>query len=186
MPDGAARRSRDRGRACFCASKKKRRPQVFYDEIHKKLDRKLRNFFSLNRCVQMRDSKKRARQRIAGVTKTKKARTGSTRQKIVVQEPPSQDLYILPLWEKPSDMERVAVGCLIKAKSVRKGATEFGVHRQSLTDAMGRMRCAALRVTQCQRQPRIRQDATRRRRQAVARCAFYFLLFAAVATGRVR
>ena len=83
-------------------------------------------------------------------------------------------------------MERVAVDCLIKAKSVRKGATELGVHRQTLIDAMGQMRCAELPVTQCQRQPRIRQDATHRRKQAGARRAFYFVLFAAVATSRVR
>ena len=101
-------------------------------------------------------------------------------------KPPSQVLYILPQWEKPSDMERVAVDCLIKAKSVCKGATELGVHRQTLTDAMGRMRCAALPVMQCQREPHIRQDATRKRKQAGTRRAFYFVLFAAVATSRVR
>ena len=72
----------------------------------------------------MRDSKTRARQWIAEVTKTKTQRTRSTRQMTVVPKPPSQVVYILPLWEKPSDMERVAVDCLIKAKSVRKGATE--------------------------------------------------------------
>ena len=43
MPDGAAQRSRDRGRACFFASKEERRSQVFYDKIHNKLDRNLRN-----------------------------------------------------------------------------------------------------------------------------------------------
>ena len=134
----------------------------------------------------MRDSKRRARQWIVEVTKTKTQRTGSMRQKTVVPKPPSQVLYILPLWEKPSDMERVAVGCLIKAKSVRKGATQLGVHRQTLTDAMGRMRCAALPVTQCERAPRIRQDATRKRKQAGARRAFYVVLFAGVATSRVR
>ena len=143
-------------------------------------------YFSLDRCVQMRDSKRRARQWIAEVTKNKKPRTRSTRQKTAVPKPPSQVLYILPLCEKPSDMERVAADCLIKAKSVRKGATELGVHRQTLRDAMGRMRCAALPVTQCRRQPRIRQDMARRRRQAGARRAFSFLLFAAVATSRVR
>ena len=94
----------------------------------------------------MCDSKRRARQWIAEVTKTKTRSTGSTRQKTAVPKPPSQVLYILPLWEKLSDMERVAVDCLIKAKSVRKGATELGVHRQTLTDAMGRMTCAALRL----------------------------------------
>ena len=104
----------------------------------------------------------------------------------MVPKPRSQVLYILPLWEKPSDMERIAVDCLIKAKSVRKGATELGVHRQTLTDAMGRMRCAALPVKQCEREPCIQQDATRKRKQAGARCAFYFVLFAAVATSRVR
>ena len=134
----------------------------------------------------MRDSKRRARQWIAEETKTKKPRTGSTRQETAVPKPPSQVLYIIPLWEKPSDMERIAVDCLIKAKSVRKGATELGVHRQTLSDAMGRMRCAALPVTQCRRQPRMRRDATRRRRQAGARRAFYFLVFAAVATSRVK
>ena len=135
----------------------------------------------------MRDSKRRARQWIAEVTKTKPRSTGSTRQKTAVPKPPSQVLYILPLCRKPSDMEHVAVDCLIKAKSVRKGATELGVHRQTLTDAMGRMRCAALPVTQCERRaPRIQQDATRKRKQAGARRAFYFLLFAAVATSRVR
>ena len=134
----------------------------------------------------MRDSKRRARQWIAEVTKTKTRSTGSTRQKTVVPKPPSQVLYILPLWEKPSDMERVAVNCLIKAKSVRKGATELGVHRETLTDAMGRMRFAALPVTQCEREPRIQQDATRKRKQAGARRAFYFVLFAAVATSHVR
>ena len=77
----------------------------------------------------MRDSKRRARQWIAEVTKTKKPRTGSTRQKTAVQKPPSQVLYILPLWEKLSDMECVAANGLIKAKSIRKGATKFGVHR---------------------------------------------------------
>ena len=83
-------------------------------------------------------------------------------------------------------MERVAVDCLIKAKSVRKGATELGVHRQTLTDAMGRMRCAALPVTQCERAPRNQQDATRKREKGGARRAFYFVLFAAVARRRVR
>ena len=83
-------------------------------------------------------------------------------------------------------MERVAVDCLIKAKSVRKGATELGVHRQTLTDAMGRMRCAVLPVTQCERAPRNQQDATRKREKGGARRAFYFVLFAAVATSRVR
>ena len=97
----------------------------------------------------MRDSKRRARQWIADVRKTKTRSTGSTSQKTAVPKPPSQVLYILPSWEKPSDMEHVAVDCLIKAKSVRKGVTELGVHRQTLTDAMGRMRCAALPVTQC-------------------------------------
>ena len=53
------------------------------------------------------------------------------------------------LWEKPSDMERVAADCLIKADNVRKSAIELGVHRRTLCDAMGRMRCAALPVTQC-------------------------------------
>ena len=94
-------------------------------------------------------SKRRAHQWIAEVTKTKKPRRGSTRQKTAVPQPPSQVLYIFPLWEKPSDMERVAADCFIKAKSVLKDATELGVHRQSRNDAMGRMRCAALRVTQC-------------------------------------
>ena len=134
----------------------------------------------------MRDSKRRARQWIATVTKTKTQGTGSTCQKTAVPKPPSQVLYILPLWEKPSDIECVAVDCLIKAKSVRKGATELGVHPQTLTDAMGRTRCAALPVTQCQRQPRIRQNALRKRKQAGARRAFYFVLFAAVARSRVR
>ena len=83
-------------------------------------------------------------------------------------------------------MERVAVDCLIKAKSVRKGATELGVHRQTLTDAMGRMRCAALPVTQCERAPRNQQDATRKREKGGARRAFYFVVFAVVATSRVR
>ena len=85
----------------------------------------------------MRDSKRRARQWIGEVTKTKTRSTGSMRQKTAVPKPPSQVVYILPLWEKPSDMERVAVDCLIKAKSVRKSATELGVHRQTLNDAMG-------------------------------------------------
>ena len=134
----------------------------------------------------MRDSKTRARQWIAEVTKTKTRSTGSTRQKTAVLKPPSQVSYILPLWEKPSDMERVAVDCHIKAKSVRKGATKLGVHRQTVTNAMGRMRCAALPVMQCERVPRIQQDATRKRKQAGARRAFYFVLFAAVATSRVR
>ena len=134
----------------------------------------------------MRDSKRRARQAIAEVTKTKTLSTGSTRQKTAVPKPPSQVLYILPLWEKPSEMERVAVDRLIKAKNVRKGATELGVHRQTLTDAMGRMRFAALRVRQCERAPRNQQDAARKRKQAGARRAFYFVLFAAVATSRVR
>ena len=133
----------------------------------------------------MRDSKRGAQQWIAEVAKTKTQRTGSTRQKTVVPKPPSQVLYILPLWEKPLDMERVAVDRLIKAKSVRKGATELGVHRQTLTDAMGRLRCAALPVTQCEREPHIQQDATRKRKQAGAHRAFYFVLFAAVATSRV-
>ena len=83
-------------------------------------------------------------------------------------------------------MEGVAVDCLIKAKSIRKGATELGLHRQTLTHAMGRMRCAALPVTQCERGPRIKQDGTRKRKQTGARRAFYFVLFAAVATSRVR
>ena len=83
-------------------------------------------------------------------------------------------------------MECVAVDCLIKAMSVRKGATELGVRRQTLTDAMGRMRCAALPVMQCERAPRNQQDATRKRKQAGARRAFYFVLFAAVATSCVR
>ena len=120
------------------------------------------------------------------VTKTKTQRTGSTRQKTVVPKPPSQVLYILSLWEKPPDMERVAVDRLIKAKSVRKGATELGVHRQTLTAAMGRMRCAALLVKRSEREPRIRQDTTRKRKQAGPCRAFYFVLFAAVATSPVR
>ena len=78
----------------------------------------------------MRDSKRRMRQWIAEVTKTKTQSTGGTRQKTAVPKPPSQVLYIVPLWEKPSNMERVAVHCVIKAKSVRKGANELGVHRQ--------------------------------------------------------
>ena len=134
----------------------------------------------------MRDSKGRAHQWIAEVTKTKTRITRSTRHKNVVLRPLSQVLYFLPLWEKPSDMERVAVECLIKAQSFRKGATELGVHRQALTDAMGRMRCALLPVTQCKREPRIQQDATRKRKQGGARRAFYFMLFAAVAMSRVR
>ena len=134
----------------------------------------------------MRDSKRRARQWIAEVTKTKKRSTGSTRQKTAVQKPPSQVLYILPLREKPSDMEHVAVNCLIKAKSFRKGATELEVHRQTLTDPMGQMRCVVLPLTQCKRAPRIQQEATRKRKQAGAQRAFYFVLFAAVATSRVR
>ena len=69
-----------------------------------------------------------------------------------------QVLYILPLWQQPSDMERVAVDYLIKAKSIRKGATELGAHRQILSEAMGRMRCAVLPVTQCPKEPYIRQD----------------------------
>ena len=69
-------------------------------------------------------------------------------------------------------MECVAVDCLIKAKSVCKGATELGVHGQTLTDAMGRMRCAALPVTQCEGAPCNQQDATRKRKQAGARRAF--------------
>ena len=83
-------------------------------------------------------------------------------------------------------MERVVVDCLIKAKSVRKGATELGVYRQTLTDAIGRMRCAALPVTQCERAPRNQQDATRKREKGGARRPFYFVLFAAVTTSRVR
>ena len=85
----------------------------------------------------MRDSKRRAHQWIAEVTKTKKPRTGSTRQKTAVPKPPSQVLYIFPLWEKPLDMEHIAADWLIKAKTVCKGATELGVHRQTLSDAMG-------------------------------------------------
>ena len=77
----------------------------------------------------MRDCKRRARQWIAEVANPKTRSTASTRQKTAVPKPPSQVLYILPLWEKPSDMERVAVHCLIKAMSVRKGATDRGVHR---------------------------------------------------------
>ena len=134
----------------------------------------------------MRDRKRRARQWIAEVTKGKTRSTGSKRQKTAVPKPPSQVLYILPLWEKPSDMERVAVDCLIKANSVRKGATELGVHPQTLTDAMGRMRCAALPVTQYERAPHIQQDATRKRKEAGARRAFCFVLFAAAAMSRVR
>ena len=97
----------------------------------------------------MHGSKRRARRWIAEVTKTKKPRTGSTRRKTAVPKPPSEVLYILPLWEKPSDMECVAADCLIKAKNVRKGANELGVHRKTLSDAMGRMRCTELPVTQC-------------------------------------
>ena len=78
----------------------------------------------------MHDSKRRAWQWIAEATKPKKQRTGSTRQKTTVPKPPTQVLYILPLWDNPSDMERVAADCLIKAKSVRKGATELGVHHR--------------------------------------------------------
>ena len=83
-------------------------------------------------------------------------------------------------------MECVAVGSLFKAKSIRKHATKLGVHHQTLTDAVGRMRCATLPVMQCQRQPRMRQDATRKRKPAGALRAFYFVLFAAVATRCVR
>ena len=72
----------------------------------------------------MRGSKRKARQWMAEVTKTKTERTGSTRQKTAVPKPPSQVVYILPIWQKPSDIECIAVDCLIKAKSVRKGATE--------------------------------------------------------------
>ena len=73
-------------------------------------------------------------------------------------------------------MERVAIDCLIKAKSVREGGTELGVHRQTLTDAMGRMRCAALPVTQCEMAPRIQQDATRRAKEnKLARVALFTL-----------
>ena len=84
-----------------------------------------------------------------GGNNSEKPRTRSMGQKSAVPKPPSQVLYILPLWEKPSDMERVAADCLIKAKSVRKGATELGVHRQTLSDAMGRMRCVVLPARQC-------------------------------------
>ena len=108
------------------------------------------------------------------------------RHKTAVPKPPSQVLYMLPLWEKPSDMERVAVDCLIKAKSVPKGSIELGVHRQTLTDAMGRMRCAALPVRHCERAPRNQQDAMRKREKGVAPRPFYFVLFAAVVASRVR
>ena len=54
-----------------------------------------------------------------------------------VPKPPCQVLYILPPWEKPSDMERVDADCLIKTKNVRKDATELGVHRQTRSDPMG-------------------------------------------------
>ena len=67
----------------------------------------------------MRDSKRRARQWIVEVTKKKTRSTGSRRQKTAVPKPPSQVLYIVPLWEKPLDMEHVAVDCLIKAKSLQ-------------------------------------------------------------------
>ena len=97
----------------------------------------------------MGDSKKRARQWIAEVTKTKKQRTSSICQKTAVPKPASQVLYILLLEEKPSNMEHVAADCLIKAKSIHKGATELGVDRQTLSDAMERRRCAALPITQC-------------------------------------
>ena len=83
-------------------------------------------------------------------------------------------------------MEHIAIDCLIKAKSVCKGATELGVHRQTQTDAMGRMSCAALPVTQCERAPRNQQDATCKREKGGARRAFHSVLFAAVATSRVR
>ena len=46
-----------------------------------------------------------------------------------MRKPPSQVLYILPLWENLSDMERVKADCLIKAKCVRKSATELGFQR---------------------------------------------------------
>ena len=120
------------------------------------------------------------------VRKTKTQSPRSMRQKTAVPKPPSQVLYILALWEKPSDMDRVAVDCLIKAKSIRNGATKLGVHRQTLTDAMGRMRCVAFPLTHCQSQPRIRQDATRRRKQTGAHRAFYLVLLAAAATSCAR
>ena len=123
----------------------------------------------------MRDSKTRARQWIAEVTKNKTQRTGSMRHKTVVPKPPSQVLYILPLWEKPLDMERVAVDCLIKAKSFRKGATELGVHRQTLTDAMGRMRCAALRVGRSGKGSRASNRQRRARENKLARVALFTL-----------
>ena len=59
--------------------------------------------------------------------KKQKTRTESTCHKTAVPKPPSQVLYILPLWEKPSDMELITTNCLIKATTVRKGATEFVV-----------------------------------------------------------
>ena len=58
-------------------------------------------------------------------------------------------------------MECVAADCLIRAKSIRKGATELAVHRQTLSEAMGRMKCcvtcnamlkAAAHQTECDAQ----------------------------------
>ena len=96
--------------------KEERKPQVFYHEIQNQLDRKPRNFFSVDACIQMRDSKRRARLWIADVKNTKKKqRTGSTSQNTAVPRPPSYVLYMLALWEKPTHMERVAAECLIKA-----------------------------------------------------------------------
>ena len=79
----------------------------------------------------MRDSKRRARLWIAEVTKTKTRSTGSTRQKTVVPKPPSQVLYILPLWEKPSHMERVAVDCdaYSRGSSCMGSGTEVFKHK---------------------------------------------------------
>ena len=54
-------------------------------------------YFCMNRCVQMRDIKRRARQWIAEVMKPKKQRAGSTRQKTAVPKPPFQVLYICAL-----------------------------------------------------------------------------------------
>ena len=76
--------------------------------------------------------------------------------------------------ETPSDMERIAVDCLIEAKSVRKDATELGVHCQNLTDAMGQMRCAALPVTLCERAPRLKEKR-RARENKLARVALFSL-----------
>ena len=106
-------------------AKKRQDLKYFTTKFKKNLTDTYKVYLYVDRCVEMRASKTRAHHCTAEVTKTKKPRSGSMRQKTAVPKPPSKVLYILPLWKKPYDMKLVAGDSPIKANSVCKGATDL-------------------------------------------------------------